>query len=232
MRDPLIRLATLPDALTHHLVISSGPTGLKCWLDGVATASTPAVTDPVGRWEDYKRDKAPSGFLSLNLGAIAHFGHEVWPGFIDALAIYNRPLEEAEAKQNYQAYAKILAQRKMPVQIIADAKLTAMSKVPRYQDVAPYRQALVVNEYQIAKVIDGQLSPARIRVAEWGLWDTKPAKRKRLHPGQAIPPPPRALGRQSRNGGAAPGGHAEGRRGCAALPARGGVDHGTHINAK
>jgi hypothetical protein len=64
----------------------------------------------------------------------------------------------------------------MPERIVAEVNLVATSKTPTPDQIAPYRNALVINEYEVVSVREGTLDAPKIRVAEWGLWDTKPAK--------------------------------------------------------
>jgi hypothetical protein len=59
---------------------------------------------------------------------------------------------------------------------VAEVNLVATSKTPTPEQIAPYRNALVINEYEVVSVREGKLDAKKIRVAEWGLYDTKPAK--------------------------------------------------------
>ena len=112
----------------------------------------------------------------MSLGREAKYKPAAWQGWIDAAAVYDRPLAEAEVKTNAAAFTKIIAARKMPERIVAEVNLVATSKTPTPEQIAPYRNALVINEYEVVSVLEGKLDAKKIRVAEWGVRDTKPAK--------------------------------------------------------
>jgi hypothetical protein len=164
--QPAVKIGTLTDTRPHHLVVTYKPGRVQAWLDGVRTADS---TDIQGKakinWSN-----------GVSLGREAKYKPAAWQGWIDAVAVYARPLAEAEAKANAATFAKIIAARKMPERIVAEVNLVATSKTPTPEQIAPYRNALVINEYEVVSVREGKLDAKKIRVAEWGLWDTKPAK--------------------------------------------------------
>ena len=49
------------------------------------------------------------------------------------------------------------------------AKLIARSEVPELAKIAPYRDALIVEEYEVERVESGELSGKKARVARWGI---------------------------------------------------------------
>ena len=55
--------------------------------------------------------------------------------------------------------------------IVVDARLTAVTRSPTLQSIAPYRQALVVYAYEIVKVHQGINPGPRILVHHWALRD-------------------------------------------------------------
>lgn len=164
--QPAVTIGTLTDTRPHHLVVTLTPGRLQAWLDGVQTADS---TDIQG--------KAKINWSAgVTLGREAKHKPAAWQGWIDAVAVYDRALSEAEAKANAAVFAKIIAARNMPERIVAEVNLLATSKTPTPDQIAPYRNALVINEYEVVSVREGTLDAPKIRVAEWGLWDTKPAK--------------------------------------------------------
>jgi hypothetical protein len=100
--------------------------------------------------------------------------------------MYNRFIEEPEAAKNAAAVAANLAKRKVPPRIELQANLVAKSQVPAPAQMAPYRNALVVNEYQVEKVMKGTYTPKTIRVAQWGVSDLKPTPVAALKPGASV----------------------------------------------
>jgi hypothetical protein len=57
--------------------------------------------------------------------------------------------------------------------IVVDARLTAVTRSPTLQFIAPYRQALVVYVYEIVKVHQGINPGPRILVHHWALRDDR-----------------------------------------------------------
>jgi hypothetical protein len=169
--QPAVQIGTLTDTRPHHLVVTSTPGRLQAWIDGVKTADS---TDMQG--------KAKINWSNVSLGREAKYKPAPWQGWIDAAAVYVRPMEEAEVKANAAAFAAIIAARKMPERIVAEVNLVATSKTPTPEQIAPYRNALVINEYEVVSVLEGKLDAKKIRVAEWGVRDTKPAKDRMFVP--------------------------------------------------
>ncbi len=170
--QPAVKIGTLTDTRPHHLVVTYSPGRLQAWLDGVRTADSADIQGKA-RINMYTRGRSSTG---VSLGREAKYKPAPWQGWIDAVAVYGRPMAEAEVKANAATFAKIIAARKMPERIVAEVNLVAMSKTPTPEQIAPYRNALVINEYEVVSVLEGKLDAKTIRVAEWGLWDTKPAK--------------------------------------------------------
>jgi hypothetical protein len=52
--------------------------------------------------------------------------------------------------------------------------------------MAPYRNALVVNEYSVDKVLKGTYAGKTIRVVQWGLLDLKPTPLAAQKPGTSV----------------------------------------------
>lgn len=55
--------------------------------------------------------------------------------------------------------------------LMVEATLARVSKAPKLADIAPYREALVIYEYRVDKVLLGPVSAGTIRVAHWGIYD-------------------------------------------------------------
>jgi hypothetical protein len=55
--------------------------------------------------------------------------------------------------------------------LMVEATLVRVSKAPKLVDIAPYREALVIYEYRVDKVLLGPVSAGNIRVAHWGIYD-------------------------------------------------------------
>jgi hypothetical protein len=109
-----------------------------------------------------------------------------WRGTFEYLAIYNRFIEGDEAAKNAAVVAADLAQRKALPRIEVQAKLVTKSKVPDPGQIAPYRSALIVNEYEVEKVLQGAYAGKTIRVAQWGMLDLKPTPLASRVPGASV----------------------------------------------
>ncbi len=175
---PLCAVST--DSYTHVLVTYS-PGRLVCYRDGVKVVDTDRVRGDFRNWE-------PQHVV---------FGDEWrddrdWAGALEGVAIYSRVLDAAEAEANYEAYRRILESRKPTRETEARVRLLARSQVPRLADIQPYREALVVYEYDVEAVNRGTDVSGRIRVAHWAIldgetlaaadWDDGEAHRLRLEP--------------------------------------------------
>jgi hypothetical protein len=57
--------------------------------------------------------------------------------------------------------------------VAVQARLVHAGPIPTPQSILPYRNALVVNEYEIQSVVEGTLEPRRIRVAQWAIRDSR-----------------------------------------------------------
>ena len=66
---------------------------------------------------------------------------------------------------------------------IIDARLTHAGPIPTPPSILPYRHALVVNEYEVVKVVEGQYGAKTIQVAEWAIRDSKVLADAKKNPG-------------------------------------------------
>jgi hypothetical protein len=57
--------------------------------------------------------------------------------------------------------------------IVVQARLAHAGPIPTPQSILPYRNALIVNEYEILSVVEGAYQPGRIRVAQWAIRDSQ-----------------------------------------------------------
>jgi hypothetical protein len=59
------------------------------------------------------------------------------------------------------------APRKTIPRVVVEARLTDLSAVPKPRDIAPYRRALLVNGYEVVRVISGSYRQKKIMAAHW-----------------------------------------------------------------
>lgn len=67
--------------------------------------------------------------------------------------------------------------------VVVEARLTKAGVVPTPQSIAPYKNALVVNVYEVVKAIDGGYSGKTILVAHWAIRDRRVLPQARKTPG-------------------------------------------------
>jgi hypothetical protein len=60
-----------------------------------------------------------------------------------------------------------------PERLVIQARLVSAGPVPTPQSILPYRNALVVNEYEILSVQEGTFTSRTIQVAQWAIRDTR-----------------------------------------------------------
>jgi hypothetical protein len=71
--------------------------------------------------------------------------------------------------------AHVLASRGLPSggpatrRLVVNARFLRGATVPDPQTILPYRNALIVNEYEVMDVVDGAYAEQVIRVAQWGI---------------------------------------------------------------
>jgi hypothetical protein len=176
-KPEVFEMATLPDTKPHHVIVSVAAKRLALHLDGRKVKEI---------------DPSPASFLEVGAPAILLAAHHpdphknTWHGTFERLAMYNRFIEEPEAAKNAAAVAAGLAARKILPRIEVRAKLVAKSKIPEPGQMGPYRDALVVNEYEVEKVLQGAYAGKTIRVAQWGLLDLKPTPPAVRKPGASV----------------------------------------------
>ena len=168
-KPEVFEMATLPDTKPHHVIISWAEERLAFYLDGKKVKEI---------------DPSPTHLLMPT--PPLRFAENAWRGQFEYLAFYNRFIEEDEAAKNAAVVAADLAQRKALPQIEMQATLIGKSKIPDPRQMAPYRSALVVNEYSVEKVLKGTYEPKTIRVAQWGMLNLKPTPLAAQEPGASV----------------------------------------------
>jgi len=168
-KPEVFEMATLPDTRPHHVIVSWAEKRLAFYLDGKKVKEI---------------DPSPAQLLIFT--PPMRFAENAWRGQFEYLAFYNRFIEEDEAAKNAAAVAADLAKRTTLPRIEVQAKLVAKSKLPDPGQMAPYRNALVVNEYEVEKVLKGTYADKTIRVVQWGMLDLKPTPLAAQEPGTSV----------------------------------------------
>ena len=162
-------LCDLEARTPRHILISISADTLTCYVDGKKLTEASLPEGGI-RWRE------PDFAHGLHLGGWPGRTAHSWRGVVEGIAIYDSVKSAAEAASHYAAYRRILGARPTPPQHLVEAKLIAKSDIPNASDIAPYRDALVINEYDVLEVIQGGIQPGKLRVVQWGLLDTHPTK--------------------------------------------------------
>ena len=168
---PPVHLLDLPDPAPHHVAFTFSPGRLAAYLDGRRVGST-VVPGDFFHWR--------SGTLELGAepGGAARFR-----GALSHLAIHARELGAAEIEADARrALAALAAAPPVPFAEV-EARLVARSRIPTLAEISPYRQALVVEEWEVLRALAGAAVGGRIRVARWAILDGEPTRESAEPPG-------------------------------------------------
>lgn len=141
-----------------HLTLSLSPERLQVFVNGQQS-----VSEPLGVALEWPG----AGFL---FGGDADGGQD-WSGTLDHFAMYARNLQPAEIRSNVQLARSVHEARSAPEPIAVRARVTQVSGIPTPEEMAPYRRALVVNEYEVLEVISGELTGDQFLAAHWAILD-------------------------------------------------------------
>ncbi|MCC5848238.1 MAG: hypothetical protein JJU29_09095 [Verrucomicrobia bacterium] len=96
-------------------------------------------------------------------------------GRLEAVALYNRALDEEEIRQDHDEHLARIQARRPRETVQFKSKLIGMSEAPDLDAIAPYTRALVVYEYQVEQIFRGDrsLNGKTIRVAHWSHMDNQ-----------------------------------------------------------
>lgn len=155
--DPEITVALVDSLDPIHLVVSYRDGRLVSYRNGRKVLDTDRV-----RGDHSRLDEA-----SLLLFGDDSKGERDWPGTLEGIAIYCRFMEGEEAAANAHAYLGRVSDREVIPRQRIRARLVAVSDAPTLEEIAPYREALSVYEWEVLRVIDGELGQDRVRVAHW-----------------------------------------------------------------
>jgi hypothetical protein len=157
----LFSLGRLSTSEPTHVVVSYRPGRLAGYLNGRRVLDTDAVQGDLTSWSE----------LDLLQFGMGHGPVSEWDGTIEGVALYSRFMEAGEAAANARAYLELIAEREPVEQIQLRGKLVERSHVPTLKEIVPYREALVMYEYEVLEVLGGELGDETVRVAHWAILD-------------------------------------------------------------
>ncbi len=154
-----IELAEIPGIGPHHLIVTYTPGRLAAYLDGQQVTDDDSIGGTLEAWR---------AGLRLLIGA-GPGGELPWNGVVEGIALYGHLVEPEEAQRNAVAYAERRDQR-VPVESARVlARRRALSSAPTPEEITPYLDGLVVHEYDVLEVREGELGEEVIRVAHYAV---------------------------------------------------------------
>lgn len=156
-------IAPVETNVRRHVVIAYRNGELACYVDGEAVPVQQRIRGTLENWDDR---------AELRFGDEAS-GDRTWDGELDGVAVFNRFIGPEEAKIRCKLSRERFTRRPAPEVITVRARLVAASATPSPADIAPYRRALALCEYELEPsepAIDGS---RRIQVYHWVIMDGK-----------------------------------------------------------
>ncbi len=119
----------------------------------------------------------------LLIGSTQHSKNHSADILLERVALYGGALLDDEVTQTVQFFSKMQETAKEITPVVARVELVSASAIPLPQDILPYRRGLVVNEYRIVEVVQGEIKDPVILVAHWAILG-----------GEALPSAERSVG--------------------------------------
>ena len=160
--EPEAQLYRVAAGKTYHVIVSYFPGRLFCYVNGESMPLDAGVTGDFSNW----------GPQHLLFGDEFSGGRD-WAGTLEGVAIYNRAIGLAEAKQKFGLYQAQMKQRKAVEQLAVRARLMAASPMPDPGSLGQYRRCLAVHAYKVIKALRGTCDTREIAVAHWAILDMK-----------------------------------------------------------
>jgi Concanavalin A-like lectin/glucanases superfamily/WD40-like Beta Propeller Repeat len=164
-------LCRLTGVRLRQVVLTCKPGELMAYVDGRQVLRKAIVKAGPASWK--------TG--DLVFGNTAQMNRP-WKGRIEGVAIHSRALAAGEIATDHAAYARKLKIRKAPEKIRVRARMTAASGIGNHKE-STYPMAYAVNEWEVEKVLKGNLKARRVRVAHWVWLDKKLVKMAGAKPG-------------------------------------------------
>jgi len=145
----------------NHLLVSYRPGRLVAFQNGVRVTDSDEIRGGFAGWRDG---------AALALGADPD-GARDFEGTIEGVALYARALDVEEAASKAHAYLALVADRSPIPRLRLKARLAGRSALPTPEQIAPYREALVLYEYDVPPKKRRKIGAERVRVAHWAILD-------------------------------------------------------------
>jgi hypothetical protein len=175
-KNPRVEFGRLEPGKPNHLLVTYAPGRLTAYQDGNPVLDADSIEGDLSTWHDVSR---------LSLGA-AQDGSSGFAGRIEGVALYARALGREEAVAHGNAYLHEVARREPVPRFVVKARLGALSELPTPEQIAPYREGLVLGEYEVVKLKQGEIGADRVRVAHWAILDGAPQPLRAAKSGDVV----------------------------------------------
>jgi len=155
---PQLDLGAVPIGRPSHVAVTYTPGLLSAYVNGRPVLETVEIQSGFHHWKP----------RALLLGNESQGVDRPFLGTVEGVAIYDRALGADEVAENHRRYAAELAARPAVPSFRVRGRLRARSPIPTLAEIAPYREALAVFEYE---VVGGDLDAASVKVAHRVLLD-------------------------------------------------------------
>ncbi len=156
----------------QHVLVTYKAGVIRCFVDGKNVTSALTKAADFNVWKE-----GPIVF-----GNSPGTGQD-WPGTLEAVAMYSRAIEINEVAAN-AALAKretrVVGRTPIP-RLVVEARLVEFTENTTPDAIRPYRRALLEDNYEVIRVVEGVCADKAIAVGRWGILDaqTVPLKREK-----------------------------------------------------
>ncbi|MCJ8331428.1 MAG: PKD domain-containing protein [Lentisphaeria bacterium] len=175
-----VGLTVLSDKSPNHIVVSYKPGELLCFLNGKEVKRVVQLTGDLP-WRDIHFIPGSEKW-GFSFGGDPGFDAIPWWGKLERLAIFARVMSKDEIESNYSVFKKGSSARPKIPRCAVRAKLIAKSKPPRAKETV-YKDALILNEYEVQQVLMGKLESKKIRILQWGMINRQAAPNSKIRIG-------------------------------------------------
>lgn len=173
--DSQVELGALVPGRRMHVIVSYRDGELAFYMNGERQAVPQKILGGFETWEE----------AELRFGDEASHDR-TWDGELDGIAILNRFVGSEEARRRFELNQARVGARADPATFNVRARLIEATPVPDPNDVAPYRRALALCEYELLPdepAIDGSRS---IQVYHWVIQDAQVVPNAVPRPGESV----------------------------------------------
>ncbi|HVW00739.1 MAG TPA: LamG-like jellyroll fold domain-containing protein, partial [Planctomycetaceae bacterium] len=171
----VFRLGKLTAGHQHHVVVTVANGKVQCFVDGKEESIETTYPGDFRAWSD----------ASLVFGEDVT-GKSNWNGRLEAIAMYDRALSANAAARQFELFASRLVTRKPIESLRLRLKCLETSPIPDPRSIVPYRRALVLNRFQVEKVLQGKFEGSEVVVGQWGILDKEVVPAAQLRVGQTL----------------------------------------------